>query len=71
MLAQPGCGQLVAGAVVLLPIIGIVVFQTAGSVLIDLPTYLVGAAVTLAVAAAGLRLGVAVFDREAILTRWK
>ncbi len=59
------------GAVVLLPLIGIVVLQTAGNFLLDLPTYLAAAVVTLALALAGLRVGVIVFGRETILTRWR
>jgi ABC-2 type transport system permease protein len=59
------------GAVILLPIIGLVVAQTAGNFLIDLPTYLVAAGVTLVIAGIGIRIGVAVFGRETILTRWK
>ena len=39
--------------------------------LVDLPAYLVAAAVTLAFALFGLRLGVVVFGRESFLTRWK
>jgi ABC-2 type transport system permease protein len=59
------------GAVILLPIIGLVVVQTAGNFLIGLSTYLLAAAVATAIAAVGLRIGVAIFGRETILTRWK
>jgi ABC-2 type transport system permease protein len=59
------------GGVILLPIIAILVVQTAGDFLLDLNSYLAGAAVTTLVAVAGLRLGVIVFGRETILTRWK
>ena len=59
------------GAVILLPIIGLVVAQTAGNFLIDLPTYLIASAITIGIAAIGIRIGVAVFGRETILTRWK
>jgi ABC-2 type transport system permease protein len=59
------------GAVILLPIIGLVVAQTAGNFLIDLPTYLVAAAVAVGIAAVGLWFGVAIFGRETVLTRWK
>ncbi len=59
------------GAVILLPLIAIVVVQTAGNFLLGLNSYLIGAVITTLVAAAGLRLGVVVFARETILTRWK
>jgi ABC-2 type transport system permease protein len=59
------------GAVILIPIIGILVLQTAGNFLIDLRTYLIAAAVTFVLAVLGLRFGVAIFGRETILTRWK
>jgi ABC-2 type transport system permease protein len=59
------------GAVILLPIIGIMVAQTAGNFLLDLNAYLAAAVVTGALAIAGLRFGVVVFGRETILTRWK
>ena len=59
------------GAVILLPIISITVIQTAGNFLIDFPTYVVAAAVTLLISLVGLRAGSYVFGRETILTRWK
>ncbi len=59
------------GAVILLPIIAMMVVQTAGNFLLDLNAYLLAAAATLAVGIIGLRLGVIVFGRETILTRWK
>jgi ABC-2 type transport system permease protein len=59
------------GAVILLPIIGIMVVQTAGNFLLDIKAYLLAAVVTTIVAVIGLRIGVVVFGRETILTRWK
>jgi ABC-2 type transport system permease protein len=59
------------GAVILLPIIGVMVIQTAGNFLLDASAYLVAALATTIVAAIGLRVGVVVFGRETILTRWK
>jgi ABC-2 type transport system permease protein len=59
------------GAVILLPIIGILVIQTAGNFLLDLNAYLAAAVVTTIVAIIGLRVGVVIFGRETILTRWK
>ena len=59
------------GALVVLPIAGLLVVQLTGSFQLTLPT--IGlVAVALAVLYAGLlALGVALFDRESILTRWK
>ena len=59
------------GAVILLPLIGIMVVQTAGNFLLDLNAYLAAAVVTTVLGLAGLRLGTVVFGRESILTRWK
>ena len=59
------------GAVILLPLVAIVVVQTAGNFLLDLTSYLVAALITTVVAMIGLRVGVIVFGRETILTRWK
>ena len=59
------------GALILLPLVAIVVAQTAGNFLLDLTSYLVAAMVTTIVALVGLRVGVVVFGRETILTRWK
>jgi ABC-2 type transport system permease protein len=59
------------GAVILLPLIGLLVVQTAGNFLLDLRAYLIAALIVLAISVAGLRFGVRVFGRESILTRWK
>jgi ABC-2 type transport system permease protein len=59
------------GTVAILPIIGLLVVQSTGSVLIDARTYLLAAAVAAAIGLAGLRLGVTLFGRETILTRWR
>jgi len=59
------------GAVILLPLVAIVVVQTAGNFLLDINAYLIAAAVTTVIAIIGLRIGVIVFGRETILTRWK
>jgi ABC-2 type transport system permease protein len=59
------------GALIILPIAGLLVMQLTGNVLLTIPV--IGfIAVLLAGVNAGLMLfGVAVFDRESILTRWK
>ena len=59
------------GGIVILPIVALIVLQGAGGFLVDGPTYLAGAAVLLLIALAGLRVAVALFGRESILTRWR
>ncbi len=59
------------GALIVLPIAGLLVAQVTGSVVLT-PAILLLIAVALIVLNAGLlALGVALFDRESILTRWK
>jgi len=59
------------GGVIIVPIIGVTLVQATGSVLVGASGYLLLAAIILAISLAGLRLGVTLFDREAILTRWR
>jgi ABC-2 type transport system permease protein len=59
------------GTVALLPIIGLLVVQSSGSVPVDARTYLLAAAVAAAIGLVGLRAGGALFGRETILTRWR
>jgi len=59
------------GGVIIVPVIGIVLVQATGTVLVGALGYLVLALIVLAVALVGLRIGVRLFDREAILTRWR
>jgi hypothetical protein len=47
------------------------VLQVSGSIIVDAVGYALSAAVTALVALLGLRLGVALFGRETILTRWR
>jgi ABC-2 type transport system permease protein len=59
------------GALIILPIAGLLIAQLTGNVLLTGPVIL-GIALVLAGVNIGLMLiGVALFDREAILTRWK
>ena len=58
-----------ASSIVILPIVALIVLRGAGGFLVDGPTYLAGAAVLLLIAIGGLRLAVALFGRESILTR--
>ena len=59
------------GAVILLPIIGLVVLQSIGTFLLDVPAYLAIALVVFVIGLIGIRIGAALFGRETILTRWK
>ncbi len=59
------------GGVIIVPIIGVTLLQATGTLLVGASGYLVLAAIVLVVSLVGLRIGVALFDREAILTRWR
>ena len=59
------------GGVVIVPIIALVLAQATGTILVGPSGYVILSAAVLAVALVGLRIGVRLFDREAILTRWR
>jgi ABC-2 type transport system permease protein len=59
------------GGVVIVPIIAVTLLQATGTLLVGASGYLVLTAIVLVVSLVGLRIGVALFDREAILTRWR
>jgi ABC-2 type transport system permease protein len=59
------------GGVIIVPIIGVTLVQATGTLLVGAVGYLFLAAVILLISLVGLRAGVALFDREAILTRWR
>ena len=59
------------GGVVIVPIIGLVLVQATGTLLVGPVGYLLLSLVVLAISLIGLRVGVRLFDREAILTRWR
>ncbi|HET7494756.1 MAG TPA: ABC transporter permease [Candidatus Limnocylindrales bacterium] len=59
------------GGVIIVPVIAIVLVQATGTVLVGASGYMVLAAIVLLVSLVGLRIGVRLFDREAILTRWR
>jgi ABC-2 type transport system permease protein len=59
------------GGIVIIPIIAITLLQATGTLLVGATGYLLLAAIILVVSLIGLRAGVALFDREAILTRWR
>ena len=58
------------GGVIIVPIIGLVLVQATGRA--GRPTgYVILALIVLVVSLLGLRIGVRLFDRETILTRWR
>ena len=59
------------GALVILPIAGLLVVQLTGSVVLTVPMIMVISLVLLGLSAGLMLLGIKLFDREAILTRWK
>jgi ABC-2 type transport system permease protein len=59
------------GGVVIVPIIALVLAQATGTVLVGPSGYVLLTVAVLAVALVGLRIGVGLFDREAILTQWR
>jgi ABC-2 type transport system permease protein len=68
--SDPRSAQQVGGIIVL-PLIAVIVAQLSGLFLLGLPLVLLGALVLLIVDVAILRAGVRLFNREAILTRWR
>lgn len=59
------------GGIIIVPIIGVTLLQATGTVLVGAAGFLLLAAIVLGVSLVGLRIGVALFDRERILTRWR
>jgi ABC-2 type transport system permease protein len=59
------------GGVIVVPIVAVTLLQATATVLVGPTGYLILAIVVFAVSLAGLRVGVTLFDREAILTRWR
>jgi ABC-2 type transport system permease protein len=59
------------GGVIIVPIIGVTLLQATGTLLVGASGYLLLTGIVLVVSLVGLRIGVALFDREAILTRWR
>jgi len=56
---------------VVLPLTGLLVAQLTAGFVVTMPIILLVSAVLAAISAGLMRLGVALFDRETILTRWK
>ena len=59
------------GGVVIVPIIAVTLLQASGTLLVGASGYLILAAIVFVLSLGGLRLGVRLFEREAILTRWR
>ncbi len=59
------------GGIVVVPIIAVTLLQATGTLLVGATGYLLLATIVFIVSLIGLRVGVSLFDREAILTRWK
>ena len=59
------------GALVILPISGLLVAQLTGAVVLTVPTIAAVSLVLAGINAALMLVAVALFDRESILTRWK
>ena len=59
------------GGVIIIPIVGLVIIQATGTLLVGPTGYAILAIIVTIVSLVGLRAGVRLFDREAILTRWR
>ena len=59
------------GGVVIVPVVALVLVQATGPLLVGPVGYVLMATIVLLVSLVGLRIGVRLFDREAILTRWR
>jgi ABC-2 type transport system permease protein len=59
------------GALIILPIAALLVAQVMGRLQLTLPVILAIALILLAINAVLMWIGIALFDRESILTRWK
>jgi ABC-2 type transport system permease protein len=59
------------GAMLVLPVVGLALFQTMGKVLYTTQTFAIGVLATLALDAVAIYLASKLFNREAILIRWK
>jgi ABC-2 type transport system permease protein len=59
------------GGVIIVPIVALVLIQATGTILVGPVGYTVLAIIIAVISVIGLRVGVGLFDREAILTRWR
>jgi ABC-2 type transport system permease protein len=59
------------GGVIIVPVVGVVLAQATGTVLVGASGYVLLTLIIGGVSLVGLWIGVRLFDREAILTRWR
>ena len=59
------------GGIIVVPIIAVTLLQATGTLLVGAAGYFTLAVIVFILSLFGLRAGVATFDREAILTRWR
>jgi ABC-2 type transport system permease protein len=59
------------GGIIIVPIIALTLLQSTATLLVGAAGYLLMAVFVFIASLVGLRAGVALFDREAILTRWR
>jgi ABC-2 type transport system permease protein len=59
------------GGVVIVPIVVIAILQATGTFIVGAPGYAAFAVIVVLVALVALRLGISLFARESILTRWR
>jgi len=59
------------GGIIIVPLVVVAVIQASATVLFGAASYVLMAAVVLAISALGLALGARLFGRESILTRWR
>ena len=59
------------GGVIIVPVVGVVLVQATGTVLVGAAGYVLLTVIIGAVSLVGLWIGVRLFQREAILTRWR
>jgi ABC-2 type transport system permease protein len=59
------------GGVIIVPIVAVTLLQATGTLLVGASGYVLLALIILVISLVGLRVGVRLFEREAILTRWR
>ena len=59
------------GGIIIVPIIAVTLLQATGTLLVGAIGYLILAAIIFVLSLIGLRVGVKLFNRETILTRWR
>jgi ABC-2 type transport system permease protein len=59
------------GGIIIVPLVAFTILQVSGTLIVDATGYALAAAVTTIAALLGLRLGMTLFGRETILTRWR